>query len=235
MNEAEFDQYADAYYSQHARNIALSGEEPEFFSEYKIVDVRRRLTGYDSGTDRILDFGAGIGNSIPYFRRHFPVSELHCADASQRSLAIAAERFPGPERALVVREGECLDLPDGYFDVCFSACVFHHIPHDQHRFWLGELLRVTRPGGMLFIFEHNPLNPLTVHAVGTCPFDANARLVTARKLATTTRAAGWQNPRCEYRIFFPHALALLRPLERLLGRVPLGAQYMLFARRELRG
>ncbi len=233
MDQAEFDQYADAYYDQHAKNISLSGENPEFFSEYKIADVARWLAGAGSRAGRILDFGAGIGNSIPYFRKYFPDSELSCADASQRSLAIAAERFPGTERAIVVREDACLDLPDGYFDVCFSACVFHHIPHDRHRFWLEELLRVTRPGGQLFIFEHNPLNPLTVRAVNTCPFDANAHLVTARTLAATARVAGWRSPRSVYRIFFPHALAPLRPLERLLGWVPLGAQYMLAARREL--
>ena len=48
------------------------------------------------------------------------------------------------------------------FDVVFSACVFHHIPHGEHLNWLQELHRITRPGGLIAIFEHNPLNPLTV-------------------------------------------------------------------------
>ena len=29
MDQAEFDQYADAYYDQHAKNISLSGENPD--------------------------------------------------------------------------------------------------------------------------------------------------------------------------------------------------------------
>jgi hypothetical protein len=33
-----------------------------------------------------------------------------------------------------------------------------------------------------------------------------------------------------YRVFFPHALAALRPLERLLAWLPLGAQYYVCAR-----
>lgn len=231
----EFDDYADSYYGQHEKNISLSGENPEFFSEYKIADARRLAARDSGGVARILDFGAGIGNSIPYFRKYFPDSALFCADASQRSLEIAAERFPGPEHPVIVSEGARLDLPDGYFDLCFSACVFHHIAHDRHQFWLEELRRVTRPGGMLIIFEHNPLNPLTVHAVNTCPFDVNARLITARKLAAQMRAAGWKRPRCEYRIFFPHALSALRPLEGALRKLMLGAQYSLSAHPAPRG
>jgi hypothetical protein len=105
--------------------------------------------------------------------------------------------------------------------------VFHHISHDQHAFWLGELRRVTAVGGMILIFEHNPLNPITVAAVRSCPFDVNARLITARKLALTMRSQGWKHLRCEYRIFFPRMLSWFRPFERLLTSVPLGAQYSL--------
>jgi len=233
MKQSEFDQHAETYSDQHAKNIAVSGENPEFFAEYKVADAKR-LTR-ESQVHRILDFGSGIGNSIAYFRKHFDGGELFCADPSRRSLAIAAERFPGLERYVGIAEGARLDLPDGYFDLCFSACVFHHIAHEQHRFWLEELRRVTRPGGMLVIFEHNPLNPLTVHAVNACPFDANARLLTARKLAAAMRLAGWEPPKCEYRIFFPRLLASLRPLERCLKKVPLGAQYSLSARRATHG
>ena len=42
-----------------------------------------------------------------------------------------------------------------------------------------ELKRVLRAGGACVIFEHNPLNPLTVQAVNTCPFDENAVLIKA--------------------------------------------------------
>ncbi len=56
---------------------------------------------------------------------------------------------------------------------------------------LRELHRITRQGGLIAVFEHNPLNPLTVHAVNTCSFDANAKLILARDLARRLRAAGW--------------------------------------------
>ena len=111
----------------------------------------------------------------------------------------------------------------------FSACVFHHIVHEEHGQWLKELLRVTRPGGVLAIYEHNPLNPLTVHAVNTCPLDQNANLIRAGKLRQECLLAGWSRASIGYRVFFPHFLASLRPMERGLEWLCIGAQYRVLA------
>ena len=178
----------------------------------------------------MLDFGSGIGNSLPHFQRHMPGARVSCADVSRRSLDLAERRFPGLGHPVLV-EGERIPANDETFDVVFSACVFHHIPHGQHVPWLRELRRVARPGGLLVVFEHNPLNPLTVRAVNTCPFDENAHLLRAGQLAQRQRDAGWSGPKVRYHLFFPRALAALRPLEGPLQGVPFGAQYSVAALR----
>ena len=230
MDKAEFDRFADAYDAQHRANVAVTGEGPEYFAEYKIRLLRQitDLNGLD--VSQICDFGAGIGNSIPFFRRYFPEAALTSSDVSERSLALARQRHPGAGESLLIENDRIPSEPDR-FDVVFSACVFHHIDHDQHVAWLRELHRITRPGGLIAVFEHNPLNPLTVHAVNTCPFDENAKLIFARRLAKDLRAAGWSAPRIQYSLFFPRALAWLRPIEGLLGWLPLGAQYAALARK----
>jgi SAM-dependent methyltransferase len=230
VNEAEFDRFADEYEAQHRANIAISGEPPEFFAAYKIAELARLSERLSTSPRRILDFGSGIGNSVPFFRQYFAESELTCADASNRSLDLSRRRFPGPERYLLV-EGRVLPAENDVFDIVFSACVFHHIRQEEHSHWLEELRRVTRPGGLLVIFEHNPLNPLTVHAVNTCPFDENARLIRAGALVHALDEAGWSESTARYHLFFPHALAALRPAEKHLGWLPLGAQYSATARK----
>jgi ubiquinone/menaquinone biosynthesis C-methylase UbiE len=230
MDKAEFDRFADEYYDQHRQNIAITGEGPEYFAEYKIKLLKSVVESHDLNASRICDFGSGIGNSIPYFQKYFPNSELTLADVSERSLALSKQRFPEFGSCLLIQKDR-LPAEDNCFDVAFSACVFHHIPHDEHLRWLRELLRVTRRGGLVAIFEHNPLNPLTVHAVNTCPFDENAKLIFARDLARRLNDAGWASPYIQYNLFFPRRLALLRPLERRLNWLPIGAQYVAIARR----
>ena len=44
MDEVEFDKFADEYRSMHAANIKLSGEDPEYFAEYKVVDIAAELS-----------------------------------------------------------------------------------------------------------------------------------------------------------------------------------------------
>ena len=230
MDKAEFDRFADAYDAQHRENVAVTGEGPEYFAEYKIRQLRQIVGREQISVSRICDFGSGIGNSIPFFRKYFPDAALTSADVSERSLTLGSQRYPGNGNTVLI-EGSRIPCDANRFDVAFSACVFHHIPHEEHVKWLTELHRVTRPGGLIAIYEHNPLNPLTVHAVNTCPFDENAKLILARGLAKRLSAAGWAAPRIQYNLFFPRGLAWLRPLEDSLGWLPFGAQYVAFARK----
>ena len=229
--QAEFDLLADQYRELHTENVAVTGESPEYFSEYKVADLAALVDRLSVPSARILDFGSGIGNSLPFFRRYFSTSEITCADASARSMEVAQGRFPGEERYVLIER--TVPLPEASQDVVFSACVFHHIPHEDHRYWLAELLRITRPGGLLVIYEHNPMNPLTVRAVNTCALDENAHLVRGRVLRKRALTGGWERADVDYKMFFPAVLAKLRPLERHLEWLGLGAQYRMMARRSL--
>ena len=222
---AEFDLLADEYRDMHRQNLGITGEAPEYFAEYKIADLAKVRHKLKLSCRNILDFGSGVGNSLPYFRKYFSDSTLSCADISLRSIEIAQSRFPGSEAYLHLDDS--IPLPDDSQDIVFSACVFHHIPHEEHAYWLRELLRVTKPGGILAIYEHNPFNLLTVRAVNTCPLDVNARLIKAQTLQVDALAVGWASARIEYKLFFPAVFAILRPFEPYLTWLPLGGQYRL--------
>lgn len=227
MNEAEFDKFADEYYAALVAGIAISGESPEYFSEYKIADIARECPQQaraTHGSVHVLDFGAGIGNSVPYVRQHFGGAHLTCLDPSQRSLEVAEKRFAG-QADFVRFDGAHIPFASGSFDIAYAMCVFHHIDHADHVALLGELRRVLKPGGSLFIFEHNPFNPLTVRVVNDCPFDENAHLIRGAEMKRRTLQAGFASARTRYRVFFPHFLRGLRPLEPALAWLPLGGQY----------
>lgn len=226
IDPAEFDKFAGKYEQLHRANIAASGEQPEYFASYKVADVHR-MWRQRCGAEEprsILDFGGGVGSSAPFFRRYFPTSSLTIADVSQKSLAAASDR--GVEGLECLQfDGASLPLTDARIDLIFAACVFHHIPEHRHLPLMREIGRVLRPGGLFFIFEHNPWNPLTVRAVNTCPFDENAALIPAPQMRRRMKEAGFETLQIRFRIFVPGQIRALRFVERGLTWLPLGAQY----------
>lgn len=231
MSQAEFDRHATHYRALHEANITASGESPEYFADYKMRDLAALYGAAGLPSDgRVLDFGSGIGASVPPFRRHLPTQRLTCADVSAESLALLPNQ-PGADGVELVQiTGSSLPFPDHCFDAAYACCVFHHIPHADHSDALAELRRVLRPGGLLMIYEHNPFNPLTVRAVRTCPLDENAVLISGSEMRARCVRAGFASVKVDYRVFFPASLKALRATEDALRWLPLGAQYLVAAR-----
>lgn len=225
--KAEFDTVADRYLDEHRKNIAASGDDPEYFARYKIEDIAADRISRGLSNDsalNIVDFGGGIGNSVSHLRHFFPNAQIFEVDVSKRSLEIS-EGLNGSAAKYVLYDGVSIPIEDGSVDFALAACVFHHIPQDEHVATIREIRRTLRSGGDLYIFEHNPWNPLTRHAVNTCPFDENAVLISGFEMAKRVNAGGLQASKPIYRYFFPAPLARFRPLERYLRSAPIGAQY----------
>jgi hypothetical protein len=96
---------------------------------------------------------------------------------------------------------------------------------------MKTVLEKLRPGGRVFIFEHNPLNPLTRRAVALCAFDDDADLLFPWQAKRLLRDAGFTNVKLDYIVFFPRQLAFLRGLEPRLGWLPGGAQLLVSGER----
>lgn len=232
MKQSEFDKFAEEYTSLHKSNIKLSGESPDYFAEYKIADIANLIEKSSLPDDlKILDFGCGVGSSVPFINKYLPSSHLTCLDVSQKSLDIAKSKY-GDAAEFKAFDGKIIPSQDDLFDLVFAACVFHHIPHDEHDELFKEIFRVIKPGGTVVIFEHNPMNPLTIHAVNTCPFDENAVLIRAGVLKDRISRSGFLDSRVTYRIFFPAFFRFLRYFERFLTKFPAGAQYYVSASKQ---
>ena len=230
MKVAEFDKFAEEYLATHKTNLAVTGESPDYFAQYKIVEVARRLKALRLCPERVLDFGCGIGNSAPHLRDAFPMAQITGVDVSEKSLSVARARFPGAAEFQAYDPKGAPPGPAEGYDLIFSACVFHHIEPEEHVAIFRRLRERLAPGGVMAIFEHNPVNPVSRYIVATCPFDENAVLIPAGELARRQRAARFSHVGVTYTGFFPGPLKALRPLEPLLAKVPIGAQYYTLAR-----
>lgn len=232
MEVSEFDKFADEYESILKSSIRLSGENPEFFAEYKIIDVLNFLKkeSIQFKKIKILDFGSGVGSSLPFFKKYFPDAEIFGIDVSEKSLKLSEKRFPEIAKRQLF-DGKKIPFEENTFDVIFTSCVFHHIPPAEHISILNEIKRVLKKDGLFFNFEHNPYNPITLKIVNSCPYDENAILIPSKKWKLMMEEIGFKKNHLAYRIFFPSFLSFLRPLERILKWLPLGGQYYICSRK----
>lgn len=211
------------------KSISFIGRDLSFFTQAK-ARVLLELAGRELGgaeTVRALDVGCGPGETDAYLVDE--LGELHGVDISEGLLDTARDRNPGVTYMLY--DGDRLPFDDRRFDLVFAICVVHHVPPTHWRRFVAELSRVLRPGGLLALIEHNPLNPLTRLAVARCEFDDDAVLLRRHETEQLQRDAGLQPSASRYITFFPWRSHALGALEQRLGRIPLGAQYVAVARR----
>jgi SAM-dependent methyltransferase len=226
----EFDQYRESYREAVERSIRFSGADLDVFTRAKareLLDVTARRLG-DPRRLSFLDVGCGPGETDRWLEGH--VKALTGVDVSREMIEVARKRNP----SVVYRPAgaDCdLPFPAGCFDVCFAICVLHHVARPRRARLVAEMARVTRPGGVVAIFEHNPWNPLTRKAVAGCEFDRDAVLVTRREAERLLRGSGMADVEGSYIVFFTRESPRLQRIERLLGPVPLGAQYVVSGRR----
>ncbi len=140
--------------------------DPDLFYRTLALDTLHRLTGATPLYNRtVLDVGGGPG----YFGEAFRSAGARVVLVEPEAAAPLPESLDVPDELLELRErhektvwpgrllpgdtiagdGMALPLPDDSVDVAFSSNVLEHVV-DPRRF-LDESIRVTRPGGLLYL------------------------------------------------------------------------------------
>lgn len=230
MSDNAFDQVADRYTLELERGIGLSGESADFFMNGRVQWLAEALSRHGEKTiDSILDFGCGTGNAVAPLVDCWKRARITGLDPSAKSIAIAEQRYPAPEQFRWLTSGS--SIAEGRFDLAYTSGVFHHIrpeDRDQH---LSDIFRWVRPGGWLAFFENNPWNPGTRWVMSRISFDRDAICLSIRESNRRLAAAGFEIVEQRSLFYFPNCVRQLRILERPLSYIPLGAQYVVLARR----
>lgn len=198
--------------------------ENVYFAEYKIKLINQQLK--ERAPERILDFGCGPGRSIEFLASYFPRAEIWGFDVSEDSVKQARANNPNAKFVLDMDE-----IQNQEFDLIFAANVFHHIPKSEQSDALKACARVLKESGVMYIFEHNPYNPVTKRIFERCPFDVNAVMLPRSETVSIARGAGLELDKSGYTLFFPAQLSFLRFVEPWLSAIPMGAQYYVRLRR----
>ncbi|MFH8792767.1 class I SAM-dependent methyltransferase [Streptomyces sp. NPDC017941] len=101
----------------------------------------------------VVDVGGGGGYFTEEFRRRG--AQAHLFEPDPRELGAA------PPEGAVVADGYLLPLASGVADVTFSSNVLEHV--DDPQTFLSEMVRVTRPGGLIYVAFTNWYSPWGGH------------------------------------------------------------------------
>jgi SAM-dependent methyltransferase len=131
--------------------------DPDFFYGLLARDTIAQLASYTPlGGATVVDVGGGAG----YFSEALGAAgaRVLCVDCDAGEMTTRDGTMP--EGAIL---GSALDLPlrDGSIDVCFSSNVLEHVPHPFRM--ADEMVRVTRPGGVVYLSFTNWLSPWGGH------------------------------------------------------------------------
>jgi SAM-dependent methyltransferase len=219
----DFNESKHVYRDKVDQAIAFAGKGLDFFAgvkaDYLRAIVEAELPGMDK--PRLLDVGCGHGYLHPDLRRFG--YDVVGVDVATEILPLA--RAANPDVAYLGYDGTTLPFDDDSFDVAIAVCVMHHVPPGQWPDFSREMRRVLRPDGLVAIFEHNPLNPLTRYVVASNDIDHDAVLLAASTLRGLLKNAGFRQVRTRNILFTPFAGPFFRAVDRGLGWCPFGAQY----------
>ena len=230
-----FDKFAKSYDKGHAKAIKLSGLSTSYFHEYKVKEMFNHLRklGIENDKLNILNFGCGTGNSEKYLRKYLPNSSIYSVDVSAKSVKTALEDNRDIDNVhFSVFDGHNIPFNEN-FDVIFIANVFHHIPHREHEIILKNIHQKLKSNGLLFFFELNPLNPLTLWVAfnNDYKFDENAKLLNPLYTYKVLSKSGFTKKNIRYTVFFPGFLSSLIHYEKHLHKLPVGAHYYYIAQK----
>lgn len=224
--EELFDKSAE-YDKMLNKGISLSGEDKYFFIHGRFGDLVKNLP-LEKGMEKVLDFGCGVGDATIVMKEYFPEAEITGSDTAIKALEYARcnNGANGTIRYLEIKDFQV----QNEFDLCYVNGVFHHIPIEQRAGAIKMIYDSLKPGGLLALFENNPLNPGTKMVMSRIPFDKDAITLVPNETRRMLTLAGFKikiKPR--FLFYFPKVFRFLRPLEKFFVHIPLGAQYYFLA------
>lgn len=128
----------------------------------RYAEVQEEIPGYGrlqeqaadatAGVDAqaILELGIGTGETTRRVLAHHPHARLTAIDSSPNMLRRAREAYPDSDLRLSKLEDP---LPEGPFDLVFSALAVHHLDGAGKRDLFGRVRAALRPGGRFVLAD----------------------------------------------------------------------------------
>lgn len=174
LNERKhFDTLAEGYDYNYQYNKPLTKYKIDKKSNEFIRIVRQHLRRENL---KVLEFGCGTGEYTRHLAKRMPKSKIIGLDISKEIIKIAKKKCSAySNTSFVVQSAYDTRFKRESFDAICGFYVLHHLDIKK----VGkEITRILKPGGILFFYEPNIINPVVYliksskklkHMVGDSP------------------------------------------------------------------
>jgi SAM-dependent methyltransferase len=102
---------------------------------------------------KVLDFGCGSGRTLLWWAAMSPRPHLFGTDIDRDAIDWVAPHLP--VETSVNGFDPPLSYTEGQMDIVYAISVLTHLGEVAQDAWLGELRRITRPGGVVLLSIHS--------------------------------------------------------------------------------
>ena len=144
--------------------------------------------------ERVLDVGCGTGElALGAKRRVGAQGVVHGIDAGEEMVANARHKAvrEGLDVKFDVAAAQELPFADGVFDLVLCTMMIHHLPREGRKQAIGEMRRVLRPEGRLFIMDLAQEKGLLASLNPIALVHGHKNMQVAREAETLMRDAGF--------------------------------------------
>ncbi len=226
-SENVFDKYAESYEDACQRGLALSGENRDYYAQ-KRMEYTVSQCPCPQGVETAIDFGCGLGHTVPYLLKHFPQARVIGVDNSPETIQNARQNYSDSRVHFTTDK---FDIPVDNVDLVYCNGVFHHIDPPERIRVLKRIFNYLKPGGLFAFWENNPWNPGTRLIMSRIPFDQDAIPLSYLESQQLLKSTGFVFLGTSFHFFFPSLFKRLRKFESTLKKVPLGGQYCIVAKK----
>ena len=146
----------------------------------------------DDDINPVLDFGCGSGRVLRFWKKHQQV-EVFGTDYNPSLIEWCRRNLPFATVSTNDADGP-LEYEDSKFGLVYAISVFTHLSLEKQRYWLNELVRVTRRGGHLIITVHGRERTAVLSRQQREDFQAG-KIVTRENRYGNTNICGAYQPR----------------------------------------
>jgi len=152
-----------AHFNTIAKNYDLNYGYKDRFTKYKIHKKVGHFLGitksfFKRNDLNILELGCGTGEYTKLVSKLLPKSTIYAIDISEKMLKIGKNKcVQSKNTRFFKRSAYQTGFNDDSFDVIFGFYVLHHLNTLKT---IQEIVRILKPGGLVYFCEPNILNPL---------------------------------------------------------------------------